>query len=227
MDVATLDLPRAECVFIHNQAYQSRNCCSGSHDSQKLLSLFQDHLQIDRPYYLKDLPVSKFFSKLEEAKDMFREMDILFITLLSHVSSAGVELVDGGSVPLFELIEAFSEKNCSKLKDKPKIILIKSCYDNGVFPYIVPILKEKQFLVIEAPTPKSISEMFISKESHSDFVDCFVENIANNGDKFSLYHLIPSIIDNERKRNKRNTSSANVPVPKFTSTLCTQLPLLW
>ena len=224
MDVATLDLPRAECVFIHNQAYQSRNCCSGSHDSQKLLSLFQDHLQIDRPYYLKDLTVKNIFSKLEEAKDMFREMDCLFITLLSHVSSAGVELVDGGLVPFFELIEVFSEKNCSKLKDKPKIILIKSCYDDNAVPYVVPFLKEKQFLIIEAPTPKSISEMFLNRDSPSEFINCFFEGIAKNGDKFSLYHLIPSIIKNERERN---TSSANVPVPKLTSTLCTQLPLLW
>ena len=213
-------MKKGECVFIHNHSYRPPNCCSGFTDAKNLRSLFQDDLQINL-HYLRDLSVNEFFYKLKEVKTSFeQEVDLFFLIVFSHVKATNVKLVDNGEIPIARIINFFNEENCPNLANKPKVVLVKSCYEDPT-PYITICPVEKQFFIIEAPMPKKLSKMFYSEES--PFINSFVEVVRAECHKTDFYHMIPLIIETERQNNRHKNK---VPVAMFQSTICYMMPLM-
>ena len=212
---------KGECVFIHNHSYRAPNCCFGFEDAKKLRSLFRDDLQINL-HYLRDLSVNEMFHKLKRVKASFQqEVDLFFLIVFSHVKARNVQLVDNGEIPIAEIIDLFNEENCPNLADKPKVVLIKSCYEDNATPYIRICPIKKQFLIIEAPMPKKLSRRFYSEES--PFINSLVEVVRVERYRTDFYHMIPLIIETERRNNRHKKE---VPVAMFQSTICYMMPLM-
>ena len=122
--------PRGQAIIIDIEVYENdiqERRLGSDVDVENLRALLQG-LEFDVTVH-KNLALGPFYREITEfcCNKMNAEADMAIVVILSHGKDGFVYSADGQSINMEYIYEFFNNRNCPRLRGKPKFFIVQSC----------------------------------------------------------------------------------------------------
>lgn len=191
--------PHGMCLIVNNATFEAESCLAnrkGSNiDARNLQSLFLSLkykvrvVENLRARNLKDT-IMKF------ARENHNAYDSVVLCLLSHGLEGRIYGVDGGLVPINDLVAMFNGHNAKTLFGKPKLFFIQACrggeFDRGIAYERVDGVESSPTPLEEKPAEEVLEELYPTEEVDSGFVA--PQSLPSEADILLAYSTVPGFV---------------------------------